>query len=357
VQTWYALALSLNIPALEVLETIGFDAAIQRSVALLGIPKEELPSRAFDRVYPLGLGVCSVRPVEMARAFAIFVNGGREITPYGIRTIEDRNGRLVLNVERDIRAKIQAKGAAAQVISPQNAFIMTNLLQTGARMGTLSSSAQQGRIFTYKTPTGSTYTLPVAGKTGTTQNWGDAWVIGSSSHLTTAVWFGFDRKGRSLGRDLPGASLAGGAWARFMYPANEDYPSKEFPRAPSGLVFAEVCSVSGQLRTPECGNYRTSQWFLAGTQPREQCTLHRNLINTRSIMRDRLEREYLSSGAGMQQSAAGSLTLDLDFLNFLTGESEPFIDTMEQDVYIPQLNERPLAVEPLVVESTGEEPE
>jgi penicillin-binding protein 1A len=226
VQTWYALALSLNIPALEVLETVGFDAAIERSVALLGIPKDELPGRAFDRVYPFGLGTCSVRPVEMARAFAIFVNGGREITPYGIRTIEDRHGRLVLNVERDIRAAIQAKGAAAQVISPQNAFIMTNLLQAGARMGTLSSGAQQGRIFTYKTPTGSTYTLPVAGKTGTTQNWEDAWVVGSSPHLTTAVWFGFDRKGRSLGRGQAGAVLASGAWARYMYPANEDTTPK-----------------------------------------------------------------------------------------------------------------------------------
>jgi penicillin-binding protein 1A len=342
---------------LEVLETIGFDAAIERSVALLGIPRDELPGRAFDRVYPFGLGVCSVRPVEMARAFAIFVNGGREINPYGIRTIEDRNGRLVLNVERDIRAAIQAKGDAAQVISPQNAFIMTNLLQTGARMGTLSSSAQQGRIFTYKTPRGSTYTLPVAGKTGTTQNWEDAWVIGSSSHLTTAVWFGFDRKGRSLGRDQAGAVLAGRAWARFMYPANEDYPSKDFPRAPSGLVFAQVCSVSGQLLTPECGNYRTSQWFLAGTQPREECTLHRNLINSRTLLTDRLEREYLSTGMGLGQSSTGSLTLDLDFLNLSSEESEPFVDATEQEVYIPQLNERALPVESLAVESNEEEQE
>ena len=181
-------------------------------------------------------------------------------------------------------------------------------------------------------------------------------MVGSSSHLTTAVWFGFDRKGRSLGRNQAGAVLASGAWARFMKPANEDYPLKEFPRAPSGLVNATVCSVSGQLLTPECGNYRTSQWFLSGTEPKEQCTLHRNLINTSTILIDRLEREYLGSGMGLGTPAAGSLTLDIDFLNS-PAEEEPFMDETELNVYIPQLNEAPLPVEPLIDESHEEETE
>jgi hypothetical protein len=111
--------------------------------------------------------------------------------------------------------------------------------------------------------------------------------------------------------------------------------------------------VSGQLRTPECGNYRTSQWFLAGTQPREQCTLHRNLVTTSLILTDRLEREYLSSGAGLGSLGAGSLILDLDFLAPPEAE-EPFVDETELNVYIPQLNEAPLPVTPREAEPEEE---
>ena len=77
VSLYYALIHSMNVPSLKVLDGIGFDAAITRAVSLLGITKEELPSRAFVPGYPIGLGVCSVRPIEMARAYAIFANGGK----------------------------------------------------------------------------------------------------------------------------------------------------------------------------------------------------------------------------------------------------------------------------------------
>ena len=69
---WKSLALSLNIPALKILEGAGFDNSINRMVDLLGIPSDELPKRAFIPGYPIGLGTCSVKPVEMARAYAIF---------------------------------------------------------------------------------------------------------------------------------------------------------------------------------------------------------------------------------------------------------------------------------------------
>jgi penicillin-binding protein 1A len=316
VQLWNALALSLNIPALEVLDGIGFDAAIDRSSSLLGIPREELPSRGFERVYPLGLGTCSVRPIEMARAYAILVNGGREVIPYAIRTVEDRNGRVFLTPEQDIRRSIQAKGQAAQVVSPQNAFIMTTLLQGTVRAGTLYNRLSGGRFFTYKNSNGDDFVMPSAGKTGTTQNWSDAWTIGSTPYLTTVVWFGFDQKGKSLGRDQTGEGIATPAWSQFMYTANEDYTYKEFPRPQSGLVFAEVCSVSGQLLTPECGSSRTSQYFLAGTQPTVQCTYHKNVVTTRPVLVQRLEQEVLKSGIPLAAPTNSSpLVVDLSFLN------------------------------------------
>ena len=98
VEVWYALCRSMNVPSLKVLDGIGFYAAINRAVSLLGISKEELPSRAFVPGYPLGLGVCSVRPIEMARAFSIIASGGKEITPMAIRTVEDKNGNVIRKI-------------------------------------------------------------------------------------------------------------------------------------------------------------------------------------------------------------------------------------------------------------------
>ena len=125
VELWYALAHSMNVPSLKVLDGIGFEAGINRSIALLGIPKEEVPYRGFVPGYPIGLGVCSVRPIELARAYSVFASGGKEVTPIAIRSVEDKNGNVILNPEKEVRTALQAKGAAAQVISPQTAFVMT----------------------------------------------------------------------------------------------------------------------------------------------------------------------------------------------------------------------------------------
>ena len=116
VQLWYALTRSMNVPSLKILREIGFDAAINQAGALLGLKPEEYAERKLEKVYPIGLGVCSVRPIEMARAFAIFANQGKEVVPMAIRSVEDRNGKVILNPERDIRVAQQAKGEAAQII-------------------------------------------------------------------------------------------------------------------------------------------------------------------------------------------------------------------------------------------------
>ena len=144
VELWYALAHSMNVPSLKVLDGIGFEAGINRSIALLGIPKEEVPYRGFVPGYPIGLGVCSVRPIELARAYSVFANGGKEVTPIAIRSVEDKNGNVILNPEKEVRTALQAKGAAAQVISPQTAFVMTELLQNTVRSGSLAGPSSNG---------------------------------------------------------------------------------------------------------------------------------------------------------------------------------------------------------------------
>ena len=312
VSLYYALIHSMNVPSLKVLDGIGFDAAINRAVALLGISKEELPSRAFVAGYPIGLGVCSVRPVEMARAYAIFANGGKEVTQMAIRTVEDKNGNVILTPELDILKEQAAKGDKIQIISEQTAFVMTKLLeQTVNGGGTLAG--QKGK-FEYKTENGKSYRMPAAGKTGTTQNWADAWTCGFTPYYASAFWFGFDKPGQSLGLNITGSTLAGYAWGEFMGEIHKDLPSKEWNKPLDGVIEATVCSVSGQLLTDNCGDHKTTQWFLAGTVPTEFCSVHSNTTNS-IIVISRLEKEMYQSGQRFTtQVDKTPLSINLDFL-------------------------------------------
>ncbi|MDR2362924.1 MAG: PBP1A family penicillin-binding protein [Spirochaetaceae bacterium] len=269
-----ALAQSMNVPSLKILDTIGFDAAIDRAANLLGIDDPQERERTFPRVYPMGLGIISVSPLQMARAFAIFANQGREVTPIAIRVVEDRNGRIVLDTERELRQRQQRMGSDIQVISPQNAYVMTTLLKKTVEIGTLRSGSGFGSKFVYQDEQGNRYRIAAAGKTGTTQNWSDAWTVGFTPYYTTAIWFGFDRPGNSLGLSLTGATLAGPIWGDFMRELNMGHPAKEFIRPSTGVVDVTVCAKSGLLPTDACNEGTVTLSFLTGTQPRESCTLH-----------------------------------------------------------------------------------
>ena len=314
VEVWYALCRSMNIPSLKVLDGIGFDAAINRAVSLLGISKEELPSRAFVPGYPLGLGVCSVRPIEMARAFSIIASGGKEITPMAIRTVEDRNGNIIMNPEREIREAQRAKGEAIQILSPQTAFVMSKLLENTVNgPGTLSAQSWK---FDYKTDKGQKYSIHAGGKTGTTQNWADAWTVGFTPYNTAAFWFGFDKPGQSLGLKITGATLAGFAWGDYMREIHRGMLSKDFNKPAEGVIEVTVCSVSGKIPTPECRK-TTTQWVLAGTQPTDICPVHGGKASsTSSVSIARLKGEMIQSGIRIRSDFDFvPLKLNLDFLN------------------------------------------
>ena len=313
VSLYYALTRSMNVPSLKILDAIGFNAAIDRAVALLGISKEELPTRGFNPGYPIGLGVCSVRPIEMARAYAVFANGGKAVTPMAIRTVEDKNGNVILNPELEIRKEQAAKGEAIQVITPQTAYVMVKLLeQTVNNRGTLHA---QKWHFDYRDENGKVYTMPVGGKTGTTQNWADAWTCGISPYYSAAFWFGFDRPGQSLGLNITGATLAGFAWGEYFDKIHADLPLKDFTRPLQGVIECTVCSESGMILTDACGDHKTTQWFLEGTQPTEICPVHSNTTNS-TLARIRLEKEMYKSGQRFNLDFDTSpLTVNFDFLN------------------------------------------
>jgi len=315
VQLWHALATSMNVPSLKILDAIGFDAAINRMTLLYNIPEDEIESRHFDRVYPIGLGICSVHPIEAAQAFAVFANEGKRVTPIAIRSIEDKKGTVILNPEKDLRQEQQDKGTDIQVISPQTAYIMTDLLQNTVTRGTLSRGSGWGTKFRYKDSNGKYFTMPAGGKTGTTQNWEDAWAVGFTPYYTSAFWFGFDKKGQSLGLELTGATLAGKAWGDFMSEANEGLPYKTFNKPATGIVEATVCSVSGQILTAACGNNRIKGIYLEGTQPDTICELHSNRITAAQIGAQRLEKEKYFTGTAEKPTIDSSpLVIDLSFL-------------------------------------------
>ena len=333
VQLWYALSTSMNIPSIRVLAGVGFDAAIERVSALLGIPEEEREARSIIPVYPLGLGVCTVQPIQMARAFAIFGNQGKEVTPIAIRSVSDRNGDIFWAPEKELRVKQQEKGDDIQVISPQNAYVMTNILKNTVKTGTLARGSRWGTYFKYKDANGKTFSMPMAGKTGTTQNWSDAWTVGYSPYYTAAFWFGFDQKGISLGTELTGATLAGVAWGEYMDSIHEGLPYKDFIKPQTGLVEATVCSVSGQLLTTACGSHKTTQIFLEGTEPSTMCSLHSTRENDRLLGKDRLRQEMLQSGNETDTSSLETIVLDLSFLeNDLLLNNENINTDLEKEI-------------------------
>jgi penicillin-binding protein 1A len=278
-----ALAHSMNVPSLKVLDAIGFDAAIERASRMLGITDPTEIELVFPRKYPLGLGIITVSPLEMARAFATFPNQGRAVEPVPILFVEDRNGRIVLEPEKELRAEQLHSARAQQIMSPQDAFVMVDLLQGVVKNGTLRGAAEWVGGFD----------RPVAGKTGTTQNWSDAWTVGFTPQITTAIWFGFDERGYSLGINQTGATSAGPAWAEFMKSVHKDLPAADFTRPATGLVDVGVCARSGKLPTKYCNEGIVKEVFLAGTEPREFCDLHQYEQERNEVLKQTIKNSIM----------------------------------------------------------------
>jgi len=298
-----ALNVSLNIPALLVLESVGFDAAIERSAALLGITDQRQIEVMFPRVYPLALGVTSTSPMHMARAFAIFASEGREITPIAIRRVEDRNGRVILNPEQDIAERKRRQGNP-QVISSQNAYVMSRIMQRTGE-GTMHLAANTFRTGGFRDAEGE-FVMPVAGKTGTSQSWGDAWVVGYSPYYTTAIWFGFDVGGNSLGQAGTGAGLVGPVWGRYMREIHQGLPRRDFVRPATGVVYVTVCTASGLLVSSYCTSGIVTLPFIAGTQPTRACDTHGTQSWASTTAMNNIRTGTLTLGEGF---AMGSFTM------------------------------------------------
>jgi penicillin-binding protein 1A len=313
VLAWRALARSMNVPSVKVLQTVGFDAAIERAAALLGIEDPAEIQRTFPRVYPLALGVVGVKPIQMARSYAVFANGGKAVEPIAIRYVEDRNGAIILEPEKETREKLKNMGSSIQVISPQNAAVMIDMLQRVVASGTLAGSTASGSKMRQSGPKGSSYTIPLAGKTGTTHNWADAWTVGSSPYYTAAIWFGFDRGSNSLGVEQTGATIAAPIWSDYMRDIHKGLEFKDFSQPQSGLAKVSVCAASGLLPTEYCDEGTVSLLYLEGSQPLSSCDIHKDTSQEAADLLQKLLGISTPVDQGDDQKSDDSLSLpDLD---------------------------------------------
>ena len=186
--------------------------------------------------------------MELVAAYQPFAHGGIRPTPRLVTSVVDSDGAVLEAPPPEITV----------AFDPATAFLMNSLLESVTREGTARSLRALGVEF------------PVAGKTGTTNDGRDAWFVGYTSSLLAGVWVGDDQN-RAL--KLTGAKDALPLWAAFMKEADADRPGEPFIR-PEDVVELAVCPDSGMVARSGCPRKR-SELFLAGTEPRSDCALHR----------------------------------------------------------------------------------
>ncbi|MFO7676405.1 MAG: PBP1A family penicillin-binding protein [bacterium] len=238
-----ALALSRNLVAVRLAEKLG-PQLLARYANLCGINRKLLP------VYSLALGSVEVTLLEMTAAFTTFANEGRRVKPSLITSVRDGRG-LVLE---ETRAEVQP------VLSRETAYLMTSLMESVVNEGTATAIRSLG------------YTGPAAGKTGTTDEYSDAWFVGYTPSLACGVWVGYDRK-RTIFRGATGGGVAAPVWGELMKEIRADTLAPAGFAVPEDIVTAPVCEASGLLATPRCPRVRY-EVFARTAQPTATCNVH-----------------------------------------------------------------------------------
>jgi len=275
-----ALTNSINIVSIKILEKIGAGTAVEFA-RKLGITSTMEPNLA------LALGASSLTPQELTAAYGVYAAGGYRVTPYFVTKVTDRDGAVLEETptptlpvafdnsssavsvpmtgsEADPPKALQTRLSSAkslspgesqlpppvQVVSPEVAYIITNLMESVVNSGTGQRAKAVGR--------------PVAGKTGTTNDMKDAWFVGFIPQLVAGVWVGFDQE-RSLGAAGSGGQAAAPIWTEFMQRAVANIPVQDFT-APPGVTFATINPRTGLLAR-EGSEGSLQECFISGTEP------------------------------------------------------------------------------------------
>jgi penicillin-binding protein 1A len=211
----------------------------------------------------LVLGTGDVTVLSMATAYGAFANGGWVRPPVFIRKVEDRDGKVLYRNDSH----------PSQAVTEETAFLMANMLTDVVNRGTGYRARQAG--FRYQ----------AAGKTGTTNDYQDAWFIGFTPALVASVWVGFDDPKTIVPGGYAG-DIAAPIWGRFMQQAVTK--DSGWIKRPAGITAAEICRESGLLPGEGCYRARVvkadgtvtdqpvvgTEFFRRGTEPTEYCTMH-----------------------------------------------------------------------------------
>ncbi len=196
----------------------------------------------------LVLGTSEVSPLEMATAYCPLANGGHRVEPIFILRLQTRSGRVL----EENRPRL------TKVIDERTAYIITSMLK-----GVVQPGGTGSRV-------AALLNRPAAGKTGSTNEYRDAWFVGYTPDSVVSVYAGHDDPAVPVGRG--GGAIGGPIFANTLEKGLAGVPAGDFPR-PTGITDASIDPTTGKLATPFCPEVRT-ELFLAGTEPKELCPLH-----------------------------------------------------------------------------------
>lgn len=227
-----ALEKSLNLVTVRVAQKVGMEAVAQNAIAFHVV--DNMP-----RVLPASLGAVDTTVLRIAGAYASLAEGGREVTPSLIDSVQDRDGHVVWRNQSitcddcdDQAGPPTLDDTRTQIADPPSVFQLVTMMQGVVQRGTGSEAGKgMGR--------------PIAGKTGTSQDSNDAWFVGFTPDLVTAVWIGYDNP-TSLGDKETGGAVAAPIWRNFMTVALKDRPVLSFAQ-PSGVTMARWDSGAGMV--------------------------------------------------------------------------------------------------------------
>jgi len=234
-----ALEQSLNVPAVKLAQAVGTKRILQTAQSL------GIRSPLADNL-SIALGTSSLSLLEITSAYGVIANGGVAVTPTALQSVLTGEGDSLWHHTPERR----------QAVSPQAAYVVTSLLKGVVERGTAAKAKTMG------------VRGIVAGKTGTTDGYRDAWFVGYSTDYVVGVWVGFDDEEPLR---LTGAQAALPIWADFMRQTLSPVP-KDFP-IPPGIVTREVDPKTGQLATSRCPE-RMVEVFIEGTEPSVPCEVH-----------------------------------------------------------------------------------
>jgi penicillin-binding protein 1A len=248
-----ALKHSVNTVTVKLGQQVGLETVAQTA-------KDMGIQTPIDVVASMPIGASSVIPLQIAEAYTVFANGGVRAVPRSILRVEDADGRVLWESQPETREALDPKAAA----------IVRDLLRNALDHGT-GYNARNPALGNLP------YEIPAGGKTGTTNDATDTWLVGFTPNLLAAVWFGFDKPRQILrGSAGTGGVLAAPVWGQFMrtvyYSEPPELPKPDPWTWPEGITSRVIDKQTGSLAGPACQDSSYVEYFVQGTEPTEVCS-------------------------------------------------------------------------------------